>query len=65
MLVATISGLTPTTVIICSLMMGSLWLAAVPLTSGLLAHICGLRHMGMLFGIVFFSHRLAGFLAVA
>ena len=56
--------ITPTTVIIFSLVMGSLWLATVPLTSGLVAHIYGLRYMGTLYGIVFFSHQLGSFLGV-
>ena len=56
--------ITPLTVIIFSVTMGSLWLATVPLTSGLIAHIYGLRYMGTLFGIVFFSHQLGSFLGV-
>ena len=44
--------------------MGGLWLATVPLTSGLIAHIYGLRYMGTLYGIVFFSHQLGSFLGV-
>ncbi|CRK75016.1 Nitrate transporter [Nereida ignava] len=56
--------ITPTTVIMFSLAMGSLWLATVPLTSGLVAHIYGLRYMGTLYGIVFFSHQLGSFLGV-
>lgn len=55
---------TPASVVIFSLAMGSLWLATVPLTSGLIAHIYGLRYMGTLYGIVFFSHQLGGFLGV-
>lgn len=56
--------MTPTTVILFSIGMGSLWLATVPLTSGLVAHIYGLRYMGTLYGIVFFSHQLGSFLGV-
>jgi predicted MFS family arabinose efflux permease len=56
--------ITPTSVIIFSVVMGSLWLATVPLTSGLIAHLYGLRYMGTLYGIVFFSHQLGGFLGV-
>ena len=56
--------MSPTTVVIFSLLMGLLWLATVPLTSGLIAHIYGLRYMGTLFGIVFFSHQLGGFLGI-
>ena len=56
--------ITPLTVILFSVTMGSLWLATVPLTSGLIAHIYGLRYMGTLYGIVFFSHQLGSFLGV-
>ena len=56
--------MTPTTVILFSVAMGSLWLATVPLTSGLVAHIYGLRYMGTLYGIVFFSHQLGSFMGV-
>jgi len=56
--------ITPASVLIFSLLMGSLWLATVPLTSGLIAHIYGLRYMGTLYGIVFFSHQLGSFLGV-
>ncbi|WP_278924004.1 MULTISPECIES: MFS transporter [Pseudophaeobacter] len=56
--------ITPLSVIVFSIVMGSLWLATVPLTSGLIAHLYGLRYMGTLYGIVFFSHQLGGFLGV-
>lgn len=59
-----LTPITPTTVIVFSLAMGSLWLATVPLTSGLVAHIYGLRYMGTLYGIVFFSHQLGSFMGV-
>ena len=56
--------MTPETVVIYSLVMGSLWLATVPLTSGLVAQIYGLRYMGTLYGFVFFSHQVGSFLGV-
>jgi MFS family permease len=56
--------ITPATVLLFSVTMGSLWLATVPLTSGLIAHLYGLRYMGTLYGIVFFSHQLGSFLGV-
>lgn len=56
--------MTPATVILFSLAMGALWLATVPLTSVLVAHIYGLRYMGTLYGLVFFSHQLGSFLGV-
>jgi MFS family permease len=55
---------TPVSVVLFSVAMGSLWLATVPLTSGLVAHVYGLRYMGTLYGIVFFSHQLGSFLGV-
>ena len=56
--------MTPASVVIYSLVMGSLWLATVPLTSGLVAQIYGLRYMGTLYGFVFFSHQVGSFLGV-
>ena len=56
--------ITPFSVIVFSILMGALWLATVPLTSGLVAYIYGLRYMGTLYGIVFFSHQLGSFLGV-
>ena len=59
-----LTPITPATVLLFSAAMGSLWLATVPLTSGLIAHIYGLRYMGTLYGIVFFSHQLGSFMGV-
>jgi MFS family permease len=56
--------MTPLTVITFSLVMGSLWLATVPLTAGLVGYIYGLRYMGTLYGIVFFSHQLGSFIGI-
>lgn len=56
--------ITPLSVVVFSVAMGALWLATVPLTSGLVGYIYGLRYMGTLYGIVFFSHQLGGFLGV-
>ena len=42
--------------------MGLLWLSTVPLTSGLVADMFGPRYMTTLFGIVFLSHQIGGFL---
>jgi MFS family permease len=44
--------------------MGLLWLSTVPLTSGIVAQIFGLRYMATLFGIVFLSHQLGSFLGI-
>ena len=40
---------------------GLLWLSTVPLTSGVVARIFGAKHLGMLFGFVFFSHQVGSF----
>ncbi len=56
--------ITPTSVIVFSAVMGALWLATVPLTSGLVGYIYGLRYMGTLYGLVFFSHQLGSFMGV-
>ena len=56
--------ITPLSVLLFSVAFGALWLATVPLTSGLIAYIYGLRYMGTLYGIVFFSHQLGSFLGV-
>lgn len=44
--------------------MGFLWLSTVPLTTGIVAQVFGLRYMATLFGIVFFSHQLGSFAGV-
>jgi MFS family permease len=56
--------ITPISVIIFSIIMGSLWLATVPLTSGIIAHIYGIQYMGTLYGVIFFSHQLGSFIGV-
>jgi len=56
--------ITPATVLVYSLVMGGLWLATVPLTSGLVAHIYGLRYMATLYGFIFLSHQIGGFMGV-
>ena len=56
--------ITPTTVVVYSVVMGALWLATVPLTSGLVAALYGSRYMGTLFGVVFLSHQLGGFVGI-
>ena len=56
--------ITPNSVVIFSIVMGSLWLATVPLTSGIIAYIYGLKYMGTLYGIVFLSHQIGSFVGV-
>jgi MFS family permease len=43
---------------------GVSWLATVPLTQALTADVYGLRHLGMLTGLIFMAHQLGGALAV-
>jgi len=59
-----LTPITANTVLVFSFSMGFLWLATVPLTSGLVAHIYGLKYMATLYGIVFFSHQLGSFVGV-
>ena len=59
-----LAPITPASVLVFSAVMGSLWLATVPLTSGLVGQIYGMRFMGTLYGLVFFSHQLGSFLGV-
>jgi MFS family permease len=54
--------ITPASVLVYAAVMGALWLATVPLTAGLVAHIWGLRYMGTLYGFVFLSHQIGSFL---
>ena len=54
----------PMRVLIFSASLGAVWLSSVPLTSGLMGYVYGLRYMGTLFGIIFFSHQLGGFMGV-
>ena len=44
--------------------MGILWLSTVPLTTGIVAQVFGVRYMATLFGIVFLSHQLGSFIGV-
>jgi predicted MFS family arabinose efflux permease len=44
--------------------MGILWLSTVPLTTGIVAQVFGVRYMATLFGIVFVSHQLGSFIGV-
>ena len=59
-----LTPMTPVTVLIFSSLIGTLWLATVPLTSGLVAYIYGLRYMGTLYGLVFLSHQIGSFVGV-
>lgn len=51
-------------VMLFSAVMGFLWLATVPATSGLVAVMFGTRYMALLYGIVFLGHQLGSFIGV-
>ena len=54
----------PATVVMFSAVMGLLWLSTVAPTNALVAVMFGTRYLGMLGGIVFFSHQVGSFLGV-
>lgn len=56
--------LTATSALVFSAAMGVVWLATVPLTSGIVAVIFGTRYLSTLFGFVFLSHQVGAFLGV-
>ncbi len=53
---------TSTSTIVFGAAIGTLWLATVPLTSGIVAQQFGTTHAGALFGIVFLSHQIGSFI---
>ena len=55
---------TGTSVVIFAIVMGLLWLSTVPPTNALVAIMFGTGHLGMLGGLVFFSHQVGSFLGV-
>jgi len=55
---------TTVSVVVFAAVIGLLWLSTVPLTTGLVAQIFGIRYMGMLYGIVYLSHQLGSFSGV-
>lgn len=56
--------LTPLSTYVFSLVMGLLWLGVVPLTTGLISQIFGVRYITTLFGFVFFGHQVGSFFGV-
>jgi len=53
---------TEVSVIVFAVTMGLAWLGTVPLTSGLVAKVFGMRHLGTLFGVCFLNHQVGSFL---
>lgn len=59
-----LSPKTPVVILGFAACMGVLWLSTVPLTTGIIAQVFGVRYMATLFGIVFLSHQIGSFLGV-
>lgn len=57
-----LTPISPATVMIFAAVMGFTWLGTVPLTSGVVAQIFGVRYIGTLVGIVFLMHQVGSFL---
>ena len=55
---------TETSVMLFACGVGTLWLATLPLTSGMVATMFGPRYMATLYGIVFVSHQIGSFMGV-
>lgn len=53
---------TPTSTLVFAAAMGTLWLGVVPLVSGLVIHLFGLRYMATLSGVAFLSHQVGSFI---
>ena len=56
--------ITPATVYVFGAVIGFLWLGTVPLTSGLIAQIFGVRYLSTLSGIAFLFHQIGSFFGV-
>ncbi len=54
--------LTPLSAYAFACAIGTLWLATVPLTNGIVAQVFGVHYLSMLGGFVFFSHQIGSFL---
>lgn len=55
---------TPLVLLLFSGAMGILWLSTIPLTTGIIAQVFGIRYMATLFGIVFLSHQFGSFMGI-
>jgi predicted MFS family arabinose efflux permease len=64
MVVFLLVPLTMVSALVFSAAIGVVWLATVPLTSGIVAVIFGTRYLSTLFGIVFLGHQVGAFLGV-
>ena len=57
-----LSPISELSVIVFSFTIGLVWLSTVPLTTGLVAQLFGIRYLATLFGLVFVGHQLGSFL---
>ena len=53
--------LTQTSALVFASAMGFLWLGTVPLTSGLVGQMFGIKYLSTLYGVVFLSHQVGSF----
>lgn len=56
--------ITPASVYLFSSIIGFLWLGTVPLTTGIIAHVFGVKYFSTLGGIAFLFHQIGSFLGV-
>jgi predicted MFS family arabinose efflux permease len=54
--------LTEATAMLFGALIGVIWLGTVPLTSGMVGQVFGVRYLGTLYGVVFLGHQLGAFL---
>jgi len=57
-----LAPVSPTSVYAFAACMGLLWLGVVPLVSGLIGGMFGMRYFNTLFGLVFLSHQIGSFM---
>ena len=55
---------TALTLYVFSALMGLLWLSTIPLTTGVIADVFGVRYVATLYGLVFFGHQVGSFIGV-
>ena len=55
---------TALTLYVFSALMGLLWLSTIPLTTGVLSDVFGVRYVATLYGFVFFGHQVGSFIGV-
>jgi len=59
-----IADKSPLNIYIFASLMGLLWLSTVPLTTGIVAQVFGVRYLATLFGFVFLSHQIGSFIGI-